>query len=176
MKAEPHVAFLRGVNLGKRTVKSAELVAAFGALGFADAKTLIASGNVLFAARPSAKLAAKLEAGLAAHFGFAIDVILRTQDEVRALVASAPFAGVELTDDARPHGVLFAGAVPTDVPLVSVPGDYDIVRADAREIFLVAWRQPEGGIGKRFTKLLAALNKRSVSTARAWTTLCKAAR
>lgn len=175
MKAEPHVAFLRGVNLGKRTVKSVDLVAAFAGLGFAGARTLIASGNVRFTARPAAKLAAQIEAGLEAHFGFAIAVVLRTQVELRALVASAPFAGVALTEDARPHGVLFAGGVPVGVPLVGVPGDYDVVRVDAREVFLVAWRQPQGGIGKQVTKLLDILNRRSVSTARAWTTLCKAA-
>ncbi len=175
MKAEPHVAFLRGVNLGTRTVKSVELVAAFAELGFVGVKTLIASGNVLFSARPAKTLAAQIEAGLEAHFGFAIAVVLRTQVAMRALVASAPFAGVALTDSARPHGVLFAGGVPTGVPMVGVPGDYDVVRVDAREIFLVAWRQPQGGIGKQVTKFLDGLNRKSVSTARAWTTLCKAA-
>ena len=39
-----YAAFLRGVNLGKRTVKSAELRAAFEELGFSDVKTLLASG------------------------------------------------------------------------------------------------------------------------------------
>ena len=43
-----HVAFLRGINLGKRQVKSADLVDAFAAMGFDNVKTLLASGNVLF--------------------------------------------------------------------------------------------------------------------------------
>src|SRR6185437_15019893 len=47
-KVTRQAAFLRGVNLGKRTVRSADLVAAFGEMGFSNAKTLIASGNVLF--------------------------------------------------------------------------------------------------------------------------------
>jgi uncharacterized protein (DUF1697 family) len=167
-----HVAFLRGVNLGKRTVKSVELQAAFGKLGYAGARTLIASGNVVFDARPAKTLAAKLEAGLEAHFGFPIAVILRTQDEMRAIVASGPFAKVKLTETARPHGILFAGARP-DVPLAGDAGDYDIVRADPRELYVVAWVQPRGGLGRGVTKLLAALNKQSVSTARAWNTLVK---
>jgi uncharacterized protein (DUF1697 family) len=175
MKITPMVAFLRGVNLGKRQVKSADLQAVFVELGFADARTLIASGNVLFSARPAAKLTAQIEAALADKFGFDVDVILRTHDELRAIIDSAPFAKSKLTEDARPHGILFAGDRPTSIALATVPGDYDIVRADARELYIVAWRQPEGGLGKQVTKLFAQLNKASVSTARAWTTLVKAA-
>jgi uncharacterized protein (DUF1697 family) len=63
-----YAAFLRGVNLGKRTVKSAELKAAFEAMGFADVKTLLASGNVLFDARASKTLQQKIETGLAMFF------------------------------------------------------------------------------------------------------------
>ena len=59
-----YAAFLRGVNLGKRTVKSAELKAAFEALGFENVKTLLASGNVLFDTKPSKSLKGKIEAGL----------------------------------------------------------------------------------------------------------------
>ena len=46
-----YAAFLRGVNLGKRTVKSAELVTALEGLGLTNVKTLLASGNALFDAR-----------------------------------------------------------------------------------------------------------------------------
>ena len=57
-----YVAFLRGVNLGKRTVKSAELKAAFEAMGFENVKTLLASGNVLFDARAGKGLKDQIEA------------------------------------------------------------------------------------------------------------------
>jgi uncharacterized protein (DUF1697 family) len=171
---EPMVAFLRGVNLGKRTVKSADLKAAFVAMGYPEARTLIASGNVLFTARPSRSLAAELEIGLEARFGFPIAVVLRTRAELRAMIASAPFA-VPLPATARPHGVLFAESCPPGIPRAGITGDYDIVRVDPRELFLVGWVQPEGGMGKLLTKLLADLAKDQVSTARAWNTLVKAA-
>ena len=86
-----HAAFLRGVNLGKRTVKSAELKAAFEALGFTDVKTLLASGNVLFDAKAGKGLKQKIEAGLKAAFGFDVPIVLRTLDELKALVAADPF-------------------------------------------------------------------------------------
>jgi uncharacterized protein (DUF1697 family) len=44
------VALLRGVNVNGVTVKSAELGALFRDLGFAEVKTVLASGNVRFEA------------------------------------------------------------------------------------------------------------------------------
>lgn len=43
-----YVAFLRGINLGKRQIKMNDLQKVFIDLGFSSVKTLIASGNVLF--------------------------------------------------------------------------------------------------------------------------------
>ena len=47
---ERYVAFLRGMNLGKRRIKSSELVAHFEAMGLEDVATFRASGNVVFVA------------------------------------------------------------------------------------------------------------------------------
>ncbi len=73
-------AFLRGVNLGKRTVKSADLVAAFGELGFKGAKTLLASGNVVFDADDDADLRSQIETGLEKKFGYYIGTVLRSRE------------------------------------------------------------------------------------------------
>ena len=43
---ERYVAFLRGMNLGKRRIKNEELRREFEALGFEDVATFRASGNV----------------------------------------------------------------------------------------------------------------------------------
>ena len=60
-----HVAFLRGINLGRRRVKMDELRRAFEVFGLSEVATWIASGNVIFA-HPGTNLPA-LEAGLEAH-------------------------------------------------------------------------------------------------------------
>ena len=83
-----YAAFLRGVNLGKRTVKSAELKTAFEGLGLENVKTLLASGNVLFDAKASKSLKEKIEAGLKAEFSFEVPIVLRTVDELKAMVAA----------------------------------------------------------------------------------------
>ena len=47
------VAFLRAVNLGRRTVKMARLVEVFEGLGYDDVWTYINSGNIVFDAAGS---------------------------------------------------------------------------------------------------------------------------
>lgn len=98
-----YVALLRGINLGKRQIKMAELKILFEELGFTDVRTLLASGNVVFAAKdakPEA-LGSKIEAAIKEKFGFDVPVILRSEKEIGALVASNPFKGVKVTPQTR---------------------------------------------------------------------------
>ena len=106
-----YAAFLRGVNLGKRTVKSAELKAAFEAMGFTDVKTLLASGNVLFDAKTGKELKARIEAGLKETFGFDVPIVLRSLDELTAMVKADPF-GREAGEDAQLHVLLLDQDLP----------------------------------------------------------------
>ena len=109
-----YVAFLRGVNLGKRQTKSADLKAVFESLGFAGVKTLIASGNVLFETGASKGLKAKIEKALEEHFGFEIGVVLRSLDELKAMIASKPFAKADPKADVDLHVLLFAEPMKTE--------------------------------------------------------------
>jgi uncharacterized protein (DUF1697 family) len=88
-----HVALLRGVNVGGKKVKMARLKQAFEDLGFANVRTLINSGNVVFDAAAGGTLIPTIEHKLLETFGFEIRVLVRTQDAIRSLVASQPFKG-----------------------------------------------------------------------------------
>ena len=46
-----YIAFLRGMNLGKRRLPMSRLKELFEELGFNDVETFIASGNVLFSSK-----------------------------------------------------------------------------------------------------------------------------
>ena len=83
------VALLRAVNVGGNKVPMAELRAVCAELGYADASTFIASGNVVFPT--AAPEAAVLEAAIAAHFGFDTTVVYRTAAQLAKLVAAKPF-------------------------------------------------------------------------------------
>jgi uncharacterized protein (DUF1697 family) len=88
------VALLRGINLGGgRTVPMARLREVAEQLGWTDVATHLQSGNLLFRAPGSdADVAARLEKALQAEFGMAVDVVVRTGEQLRALVDGHPFA------------------------------------------------------------------------------------
>lgn len=65
-----YVALLRGINVGLKQVKVAELKKAFEELGFENVETLLASGNVVFEAKGgnSIEFIQKIEAKLEYYF------------------------------------------------------------------------------------------------------------
>ena len=87
LNMQRYIAFLRGINLGKRRVPMKQLAALFEQLGFKDTATFIASGNVLFSTKK--KSASELEAKIAAHLeealGYGVDTFVRTVEEVSAV-------------------------------------------------------------------------------------------
>jgi len=173
----PYAAFLRGVNLGGRTTKSADLKAAFEAMGFAGVRTLIASGNVLFKAEQEADaaLAARIEAGLHQKFGFEIGVVLRSIGELRAMVAAAPFAAMPESADAKLYVMFLRQSVGRSLTLpFGVPGDFDVLSMTDTEIFAVAWHMPNGRYGEGLDTLEKQFPKGTLTTMRNWNTILKA--
>lgn len=88
-----YVALLRAVNVGGTgPLPMADLRALGAACGFADVRTYIASGNLLFDDdRCEGAVKAALEAGLHAYAGKRVAVLVRSADELAAIVASNPF-------------------------------------------------------------------------------------
>jgi len=91
---------LRGVNLlGYNRIKMDALRALYESIKLKDARTHIASGNVIFRTsvrtneKTSAALAKKIQSAIESEFGFRPEVILRTPEEMRSAIAASPFAG-----------------------------------------------------------------------------------
>ncbi len=82
-----YVAFLRGINLGNRRLPMSRLKELFEELGFADVKTFIASGNVLFStkSKDTRSLESKIAKHLEISLGYDVDTFIRTLDEVVAV-------------------------------------------------------------------------------------------
>ncbi len=90
--APTHVALLRAINLGGRTVvKMADLKLLFEKHGARAVRTILASGNVLFAADDAQGCAARVSAALSKKQGRAVPIMVRSLDAVRALVAARPY-------------------------------------------------------------------------------------
>jgi uncharacterized protein (DUF1697 family) len=170
-----YVAFLRGVNLGRRTVKSADLKAAFEAMGFGDVKTLLASGNVLFDSKASKGLKEKIEAGLKTQFGFEVGTVLRSIDELKAMVKTDPFRGVVESEAVKLHVMLFDKPRPSAMKLDRLAGDFDFSPATDREVFIYAYRKPDGTyLGGSQLDVEKKLPKGTLVTSRNWNTILKA--
>jgi uncharacterized protein (DUF1697 family) len=86
------VGFLRAVNLGKRRVPMRRLVTVCETLGYADVWTYVNSGNVVFTTTGArASLEAAMEKALEAEFGFECTTFVRTAQQLRSVLDSAPF-------------------------------------------------------------------------------------
>lgn len=97
-----HVAFLRGVNVGRRQVRMAELRTVLADAGFDDVETYIQTGNVLVrsSARSSATVAAELARVIGEWKGFAVPCVVRTPASLRVTVEAVDGVGPLL----RPAG------------------------------------------------------------------------
>jgi uncharacterized protein (DUF1697 family) len=87
-----HVALLRAVNVGGRSVAMSELRAMLETLGLDEPRTLLQSGNAVFgAARTPRALEALLEKAAAERFGFATEFFVRSAREWDAVLEANPF-------------------------------------------------------------------------------------
>src|SRR6185295_17373594 len=103
----------------------------------------LASGNVLFDAKASKTLKGKIEAGLKEAFGFEVGTVLRSVDELTAMVKADPFKRQE-GDDAKLHVMLFAEPLPASFKPRGIPDDFDVPKVTDKEAFLLVWRKPDG--------------------------------
>ncbi|MEV7021655.1 DUF1697 domain-containing protein [Kitasatospora sp. NPDC093558] len=136
-----YIAFLRAINVGGRTVKMERLRALFAELGLAGVRSYIQTGNVFFTTdEPDrAALTRRIERHLEESLGYPVPVLLRTVDEVAAMLAAEPFRGVEVTPDVRLVIAFLSEPLPADlaVPHTSPKGDHDVLGADAGAAYVV---------------------------------------
>lgn len=140
-----YVTFLRGINLGGRRVKMAELRAPFEAMGLDGVATYLASGNVVFDAPEGepAPLEEAIEDRLEEALGFASQALVRTMPELERLVGHWIVEGAE--DDFKPYVVFLRDEAGEDVraALDALQTPDDRLHPLGRE---VVWLR-RGGIG-----------------------------
>lgn len=92
------VVLLRGVNVGKgNRIAMAEFKLLLEGLGYTDVKTLLNSGNAVFAslARSGAKPAADIASHVESSFGVTTPVIVKSAAEVTAIINGNPIVPPE---------------------------------------------------------------------------------
>jgi uncharacterized protein (DUF1697 family) len=162
------VGLLRGINLGaKRRIAMADLRELMAELGYEDVRTVLASGNVVFSGS-KAKAREKIERGLEQRFGFKVDVVLRTMDELHAVVADEPFG--DAVDNETRYFVVFLPERPDVSSLDGVDVAPDAFAVGGREIY--AWC-PDGLQNSRLMKALGKPGIASTATVRNMATVKK---
>jgi uncharacterized protein (DUF1697 family) len=164
-----YAAFLRGV--GPTTLRMPDLKRSFEAAGFTDVRTLLSSGNVVFTAPPGGSLERKAEAAMSKELGRTFLTIVRSIEDLRAILASDPYAGAKLPRGAK-RVVTFLREKP--VSKVTVPVQRDgasIVRVSGLEAFSAYVRTPRG---PAFMVLIEKTFGKDVTT-RTWETVQKVA-
>jgi uncharacterized protein (DUF1697 family) len=167
------VALLRGVNVGTaKRIAMAELRKLVEALGYADVRTLLNSGNVVFTVpgASSGDPAARIEAAILARLGVSTRVTVLTGKEVAAAVRRNPLASVA-GDPARLLLMAFpdAKAMSRLKPLLGQPWAPEVLALGTR----VAYMWCADGIVKSRLWTAASRVLGDVGTARNIATMSK---
>ena len=88
-----HIALLRGINVsGKNAIRMPELHDSFLGMGFADVRTYLQSGNVVFHTGKSdeVKLASVIAARIKHDFGHVVSVLVISAKELEHVIKSNP--------------------------------------------------------------------------------------
>jgi uncharacterized protein (DUF1697 family) len=167
------IALLRGINLGpNRRIAMGELRDLLGDLGYADVRTLLQSGNIVLSTRlGQEKLARTLERQIAEGLGVDPAVIVRSRDELAAVIERNPLRDV--ADDPKRHTVYFLSGEPDAGAVRALEREEiapEALAAAGREIY--TWH-PDGIQKSPLVKLLGQAPLGVTATARNWNTVTK---
>ena len=97
MSEDTYIALLRGINVGGKMLKMADLKEAVAALGFEDVRTYLQSGNMVFkAAKASnADLADRIASAIQSHKAMDVKIMVRNIHEWDRVIADNPYAQAE---------------------------------------------------------------------------------
>lgn len=92
-----YVALIRGIGPENPNMHGDKLKAFFEKLGFSKVIPVLSSGNVIFASdgKDSSSLEAYIEENLPKNLGFHKSTIVRSYEELKKIIHSDPFRGVE---------------------------------------------------------------------------------
>ena len=130
--------------MGGRRVKMDRLQQIFEEMGFANVKTFIASGNVIFDTDVADKkaLAQRIETGLQDALGYWVDTFVWTVGELAAIADNEPFEASVLADNVLYVG--FLAEPPADEArqaLQPFNSDVDWFHVQGREVYWLCFKK-----------------------------------
>lgn len=166
-----YVALLRGINVGANNrITMTALRELVDGLGYGNVQTYVNSGNVVFTTTmfPNGDLARNIHDAIRRQLDMDVDVIVRTDEEMRQIVEGNPFP--ERAEEPKTLHVAFLANTPAPEEVASLAeqerGDDDY-RVIGDNIYL---SYPNGVSGSVFQPKLGV-----PQTSRNWTTVMKLA-
>ena len=143
-------------------------------LGYGEVKTLLNSGNVVFGGekRATADIEAQLEQQAAMQLKLRTDFLVRTRDELAAVIAGNPFPA-EAKSDPSHLLVMFLKSAPaasTVEALRAAISGREAVHLDGRHLYVT---YPDGIGRSRLTSALIESKLATPGTGRNWNTVLK---
>lgn len=167
-----YVVLLRGVNVGGRTLRMADVRTALAEGGFPAARTVLASGNVLLdSPDDAAQVGSAVESILTERFGYQAWVLVRSTEELAQVVADYPFE----TDEASHHPyVVFCRSTAVLDDLRGALTETDQNEKIASGTDVLYWEVPRGSsLDTAVAKVLARTRYKADTTTRNLRTLRK---
>jgi len=170
-----YIGLLRAINLGAHNkIAMADLKALLVDLGFADPRTLILSGNVVFRApaQSTGKLEQRLEAATAKHLGVTTDYFVRSAGEWQAAIDANPFRKEAKTAPSRLVMMCLKDA-PAPALVKTLQGAIkgrEVVKVKGPHAYFV---YPDGIGNSKLTTALIEKMLGTRGTARNWNTVMK---
>lgn len=167
-----YAVFLRGINVGGINIKMADLRAALKTCGFTDAKTLLASGNVVLSSTlDAAAVKQECEKCLRAAFGYEAWVVVLDAGRVAQLVDGCPYPD----DDRSTHTYITLSSDTAVLDELEAAGSA-LESQDQQRLGpeALAWLAPAGGtLDSPFSKISAKTKFKAATTTRNLRTLIK---
>ena len=164
-----YICLLRGINVGGKRMKMADVRDMFKSIGYPDVQTLLASGNVIFEADATPDtLVPEIEAAIIEKFGFESKIIIRTADQLEKIITDNPFSVDEL--EPKFLHVNFMRSTPSQETIDTFQQDHstsEIVHVIGQEAYIYY----TDGAGRSKFNLEKSLNV--IGTARNWNTVLK---
>ena len=172
-----YIALFRSINLGGyNKVKMVDLRELISELGFANPRTVLASGNLVFDSdtRSISRLEHLLKEAIEDRLGLKTELFVRTAKEWAAVLADNPFP-----DEAKSHPahlvVMFLKGAPDRKKMTALESAVvgrEVIHAKGRQLYI---EYPDGIGRSRLTYSLIERKLSTNGTTRSWNTVLKVA-
>lgn len=169
-----YICLMRSINVGgTKSIKMAELRDLFASIGLADAKTYLQTGNVIFKSDlDSDALLKKIDTAIEDAYGFHVDMMLLTVEDLKAAIEEAPFTPEQL-DDPKKTTFVFLDQKPAKAHMEKLLAAYtgpETIYPDGRHLYVF---YAEGVGRSKLTNALMERHLKVVTTARNGNTTLK---